>query len=156
MENKKVKNATLCEYDGIRFKSILEMDSYIVLKEEGFNPEYEKKTFHIWEGKKFLVPCYEQFKDRKLHKKVWGLNSYKPLDVKYTPDFTFFICTSSGAMRLIIIECKGKENDVYPYKKKLFRTYLETNHPDSIFFEIHSKKQLCSAVEVIKQLKNGN
>lgn len=152
MENKKVRNATLCEWDGIKFRSMLEKKSYIMLTEEGFNPEYEKKTFHVWEGKKFLIPCYDQHVDRKLHKKVWGLNAYKPLDVKYTPDFTFSIHDSSGADRMVIVECKGQQNDVYPYKKKLFMRWLEENIPGSMFFEVHNQRQLKSAIEIIKNV----
>ena len=34
-----------------------------------------------------------------------------------------------------------------------FREYLENTYPDSIFFEIHSKKQLYAAIEIIKNTK---
>ena len=154
-ENKKVRNASLCEYAGTIFRSKLEMKSYITLIKEGFSPEYEKKTFHIWEGKKYSIPCYDQHSDRKLKKKVWGINSYKPLDMKYTPDFTFTITDSLGRNMLMIIECKGQQNDVYPYKKKLFLRWLEENNPNSVFFEIHNIKQLNTAIEIIKNINNN-
>lgn len=147
--NKKVKNATPLLYDGIQFKSKLEVETYRALKEEGFSPEYEKNTYEVWKGRKFLVPCYDMHNNRKLHKNVWELNQYKVQSIKYTPDITFKIEST-----LIIIEVKGFANDRYPYVKKLFRTWLENNYPQSVFFEIHNKKQLKAAIEIIRKYKN--
>ena len=154
MENKKVKNASECYYAGIHFKSNFERDCYKVLQSEGLNPKYEPQTFHLWSGKSLSVPCYDVHSDRKLKKKVWGINSYKPVDIKYTPDFILHINNSQGAEIMVVIEAKGYPNDRYAYIKKLFRTYLENNHPDSMFFEVHNKKQLKSAISIINELKN--
>ena len=41
MENKKIKNATPREYDGIHFKSLLEVSIYKHLIAAGFHPKYE-------------------------------------------------------------------------------------------------------------------
>ena len=46
--NKKIKNATVREYDNIKFKSILEVSTYKTLIEYGFKPEYEKHTYVVW------------------------------------------------------------------------------------------------------------
>lgn len=154
MENKKIKGATPLKYDNIQFKSKLEVESYKILKSEGFKPEYEQYAFHLWEGKKFAVPCYDMHKDRKLHKNVWGRNDYKPVDIRYRPDFVFFINTPEEVKTMIVVECKGYQNDRYPYVKKLFLSYLEENVPQSIFFEVHNQKQLKAAVEVIKNISN--
>lgn len=152
MKNKKVKNAADHWYDGIHFRSDLEVKSYIMLKQAGFSPQYEPQTFHIWKGKKFSVPCYDVFKDRKLHRDVWGKNKYKPQDIKYTPDFIFYVPDSSGAEMMIVVESKGYPNDRYPYVKKMFRQYLEENHPNSMFFEVHNQKQMKAAIEIIKNI----
>jgi NAD-dependent DNA ligase len=40
VDNKKVKNARGHIYDGISFKSGLEVTAYKELMQEGFNPEY--------------------------------------------------------------------------------------------------------------------
>ena len=148
MENKKVRNATECWYEGIHFKSNLERDSYKALVAAGFSPEYEKHTYVLQDTKLFPTLHYAPFKDRKLHKEVWGLNRYKIISLKYTPDFVFMVDDL-----LIIIEVKGKANDRYPYQKKLFFRWLEDNNPNSAFFEIHNKKQLNEAVEIIKNIK---
>ena len=145
MENKKVRNATECWYDGIHFKSNLERDSYKALVSAGFSPKYEKHTYVLQDTKLFPTLHYAPFKDRKLHKEVWGLNKYKVISIKYTPDFEFMVDDL-----LIVIEVKGKANDRYPYQKKLFFRWLEDNNPNSAFFEIHNKKQLKAAVEIIK------
>jgi hypothetical protein len=146
VENKKVKNAHECIVDGIKFKSDLEGTVYSMLKWEGYNPEYEKNTFYVWRGKKFLTPCYDPHKDRKLGKVVWGINTYKPQDIKYKPDFVFTVDDM-----LIVVEVKGYSNDRYPYQKKLFFRWLEDNNPNSAFFEIHNKKQLKEAIDIIKK-----
>lgn len=153
MENVKIKNAHKCEYNGIKFQSTLEMETYKVLMSNGFNPKYEPQTFHLWEGKKLSVPCYDYHRDRKLRKDVWGLNVYKPISIKYTPDFILHITTSSKADRMVVLECKGFPNDRYVYVKKLFRSYLEEHHPNSVFLEIHNQKQLKTAVNIIKELQ---
>lgn len=149
MENKKVKNATKHEYNGIVFKSGLEVEAYKTFIAEGFNPEYEQHTYQLQETKVYPTPHYTLYKNRKLHKNVWGLNSYKIIGMKYTPDFVF---TING--KTIIVEIKGYSNDRYPYQKKLFFKWLEENNPNSVFFEIHNKKQLNAATEIINNLKN--
>lgn len=144
--NVKVRNATPLEYDGIQFKSKMEVAAYKALKEEGYNPQYEKVTYRLQDSKLYPTLHYAPFKDRKEHKNVWGLNNYKIIGVKYTPDFTFNI-----GDRLIVIEIKGFSNDRYPYQKKLFFKWLEDNTPNSAFFEIHNMKQLKQALEILKE-----
>lgn len=142
MTNKKVKNATVIEYNGIKFKSKLELAFYKLLVQAGFNPQYERKTYLLWEGCKPTVPFYTRDNKTKLLK----LDNTKLRNMTYTPDFTF---TYNG--RFIIIEAKGKENDTYPLKRKLFRGLLENEVPDNpLFFEVFTQKQLLQAIEIIK------
>ena len=129
----------------------MEVTAYKALKEEGFNPQYEQYTYEIWKGRKFNVPCYDLHKNRKMHKDMWELNEYKAQSIKYTPDFTFDVND-----KFIIVEIKGFANDRYPYVKKLFRSWLEENKPQSVFFEVHNKKQLNAAIDIIKNINNQN
>jgi hypothetical protein len=152
MENKKVKNAQCTEYAGIKFKSKFELATYKLLISAGFKPEYEPIHFSVWNGKKFSVPCYDLHVDRKLKKEVWGLNSYKPIDMKYTPDFIFYVHDSSKAEIMIIVEAKGFPTEKYYYQKKLFRSYLEEHYPNSMFFEVHNQKQVITAINIIKSI----
>lgn len=142
-ENKKIKNASPLEYDGVTFKSKLEKMIYQILKENGFPVEYEPNKFVIWEGFRPTIPFYNKDKITRMLK----LEKKKIIDVTYTPDFVFIY---NGY--LVIIEAKGFENDCFYLKKKMFRKWLECHYPKSIYFEIYTKKQLLQAVEIIKAL----
>lgn len=136
-------NASPLEYDDISFKSKLEKMTYQTLREHGFPAQYEPRKFIIWEGFKPTVPFYNKDKSTRMLK----IESKKIIDISYTPDFMF-----NHNNRLVIIECKGFENDIYPIKKKLFRKWLEANLPNSIYFEIYTKKQLLQAIDIINAL----
>ena len=142
-ENKKIINASPLEYDGISFKSKLEKMAYQTLKEQGFPVLYEPKKFIIWEGFRPNVPFYNKDASTRMLK----MDSKKVIDISYTPDLMF-----EYNNHLIIIEMKGFENNTYPLKKKIFRKWLESNYPNSIYFEIFTKKQLLQATDIIKNL----
>lgn len=142
-ENKKIINASPLEYDGISFKSKLEKMAYQTLKEQGFPVLYEPKKFIIWEGFRPNVPFYNKDASTRMLK----MDSKKVIDISYTPDLMF-----EYNNHLIIIEMKGFENNTYPLKKKMFRKWLEFNYPNSIYFEIFTKKQLLQAIDIIKNL----
>ena len=155
MENKKVKGARVTEFDGIKFRSELEVRLYKTLLQEGFKPEYEKKTFHIWEGFLPKIPFYTKNHFKRKDKRIEILSKItvkdnRPLeDITYTPDFII-----EYNDKTIIIEAKGSENDVFPYKFKIFRKYLEKNpiekEKNYEVWEVFSKRQL---LELIKNLK---
>lgn len=142
-ENKKIINASPLEYDGIFFKSKLEKMAYQTLKEQDLPVLYEPKKFIIWEGFRPNVPFYNKDASTRMLK----MDSKKVIDISYTPDLMF-----EYNNHLIIIEMKGFENNTYPLKKKIFRKWLESNYPNSIYFEIFTKKQLLQAIDIIKNL----
>lgn len=141
--NKKVKNATVCEYKGIKFRSLLEVNVYKYLESKGLSPEYEPETFTLIEGWKPTIKFY----DRDKKTKEFRLNEKKIISIKYTPDLKF----RYGEFT-IYVEVKGKENDVYYLKKKLFRKYLEDLGDDSyVYCEIRSKKDLEAFLKILEQ-----
>ena len=142
-ENKKIKNASPLEFDGISFKSKLEKMIYQTLRENSLPVEYEPRKFIIWEGFRPTVPFYDKDKTTRMLK----LEKKKIISISYTPDFVFRYNDY-----LIIIEAKGMENDRFYLKKKMFRKWLENNEPKSIYFEIYTKKQLLQAIDIIKAL----
>lgn len=142
-ENKKIKNASPLEFDGISFKSKLEKMIYQTLRENSLPVEYEPRKFIVWEGFRPTVPFYDKDKTTRMLK----LEKKKIISISYTPDFVFRYNDS-----LIIIEAKGMENDRFYLKKKMFRKWLENNEPKSIYFEIYTKKQLLQAIDIIKAL----
>lgn len=136
MENKKIKNATSLTTNDITFKSKLEASVYRHLLQAGFSPAYEGVTFTIWEGFKPTIPFYGK----------QGLNMKKLISITYTPDFTF--CYED---KFIILEVKGFQNDLFPYKFKMFRKLLEQpKYKNVLLFEVFSIKQLKEYIEIIK------
>lgn len=128
MVNKKIKGATICEYNGITFRSKQELSIYKYLLSVGITPEYEPTKFTIWDRDSFSVPYYDRF--GKTFKRILR----KPTSVHYTPDFIFFV---NGVK--VILEVKGFKNDVAPYKIRLFRDFLEglySNTGDKVCYAV--------------------
>lgn len=114
MSNKKILNATPVSTDGITFKSKLEERIYKALLKKGINVNYEPQKIKIWDCDKLTVPYY----DKKGG--VFQRITSKPVCITYTPDFTFVY---KGTC--VFLEAKGFSNDIFPYKAKLFREWLE-------------------------------
>ena len=141
-ENKKVKNAQVTTYDGINFKSKLEVFCYKKLKEHNIPFEYEKHKFTLFEGFKPSFHCYFPNKLGKLELDLTKLRS-----TTYTPDFVGDYW---------VIETKGRSNDLYPVKLKLFRELVEKDNRYKnykIFVEPHNQNQILQAIEIIKSYK---
>ena len=134
--NKKVKNATSTEYDGITFKSKLEVTIYKALKEKGLNPLYERTRFILQEGFRPSKPYF-----------IKGVcpstvNGYaKIIQITYTPDFEV-----KYNDKILYIEVKGRQNDTYPIKRKLFLKFID-DVPNMYFIEVYSKKDLLNSLE---------
>ena len=162
--NKKVKNATTCTSNNILFKSKLEKTVYNYLKEQNLNPQYEVKTFMLWDSFTPITPFYnkETIKQRDKRIKVGStekaisltLKNHKIIGIRYTPDFYFKYKDLD-----VYIEAKGIENEVFYIKKKLFIKYLdnilENTGQHSIYFEVYTKKQLIQAVSILKEYEQS-
>lgn len=137
--NKKILNAQPTEYKGIKFKSRLEVLVYKTLLDNGITPKYEKETFVLSPKMRSKVPFYNRTKVKGFH-----IMSQVIPKITYTPDFTF---TYKDVY--VIIEAKGKENDVFPFKRNLFRKLLDSYKGKVIYFEVRSKKELLSALNFL-------
>lgn len=135
--NKKVKNAQITIYDNIKFKSRLEVYAYKKLKEAGFEFGYETTTFTLWEG--FKPINVEYYKPNTKGDIV--MVEKKVQNITYTPDFV-----GNGW----ILETKGRENDAYPIKCKMFRKLIE-NSEYKLFLEPHSQKHVDICIQQISQ-----
>lgn len=149
MVNKKIANATSVTLDNIIFKSKLESQMYEELKKQGFNPQYEPYKFHIWEGFKPTLPFYE--KDRKT--KLLKLNDKKMIDITYSPDIVF---DYNGYKVFVEVKPDWFSNDVYPYKQKLFRKYMEEHLKElnPIFVKVGTKRSLLEFINILKEEYN--
>lgn len=160
MENKKIKNATVCTKDNIIFKSILEKKIYSYLEEQGFNPQYEPRKFIIFDSFTPITPFYDRETESQQKKRVRSLGKRsskelhicngKVLPITYTPDIYIRYKNLD-----VYIECKGFTSDTFPLKRKMFRKCLDDIYNNtgqrSIYFEIYTKKQLMQAIEIIKE-----
>lgn len=143
-------------FNGINFKSKLEISCYKKLIEAGFNPEYEKQKFVLFNG--FRLPenvaYFTQLKtnnEGKIHT-IFKNDTRKIRDITYLPDFYFTYKEYE-----IYFDTKGKANDVYPLKKKLFLNMLNNISIQTgkkyLFFEPHNVKQIKESILIIQNLK---
>jgi hypothetical protein len=103
-------------FDGIQFASGLEKHMYIALKKAKIHAIYEGATFELQEGFMFNVDSYERQGNGKGD--MINRGQKKILNIKYTPDF---ISDS------FIIECKGRANESFPLRWKLFKKLITEN-----------------------------
>ena len=103
--------------DGIKFASGLEVYMYKALKKAKIKAKYEGKTFEIVSGFDFIHPCYERTANGRGEFKQRG--GKKILPIKYTPDFI-----GDG----FIIETKGRANESFPMRWKMFKKYINKHN----------------------------
>lgn len=156
-KNKKVKNAKECVFDDIKFKSQLECKCYQKLLENGFDVKYEPFKLKLFEGfypKNFT--WYQPVKQKSIKKYIFKQIYKKILDITYTPDFFVWFKNCK-----IFIETKGKPNDSYPLKKKLFLKKLSEfaekySNEKYYFFEPHNQQQIDELIAILKNIKNND
>lgn len=126
--NKKVRNATPNIYDGIKFKSKLETYVYKQLKAHNLKAEYEPIKFE-------LVPSFT-FCGKKIR------------PITYTPDFV-------GDN--FIIEAKGRPNETFPIKWKLFLFSLFNKDLTDKYklFIVHNHKETDECIKLILDYENN-
>ena len=154
IENKKIKNAHPKEYNGIKFRSQLEVTTYKTLIEYGFTPKYEEETFILWDGFIPTVPFYTKNSFKRKNHNIEVLSPFTVKDRRpvqcavYVPDFTF-----DYKGRHIIVEVKGFSTDTFKYRFKLFRKSLEYREDkDKLeIWEIFTKKQLLDCIRILKE-----
>jgi len=125
-------------YDGITFASGLEKYMYIALKEANIHVEYEGETFTLIPSYYFSNKAYERCANGKGEFKDRG--NKKILNIKYTPDFIG---------EDFIIECKGRANDSFPIRWKMFKKYVRTNLPNVTLFKPQNQKECDETVKLI-------
>ena len=126
-------------YDGINFASGLERYTYIALKKEKLFEYYEGEVFQLIESFDFSNESYEKQANGKGDYTNRG--SKKVLGIKYTPDFTG---------KDYIIECKGRANESFPLRWKLFKLWLTKNNIGKTLYKPQNQKEVDLTVQMIK------
>ena len=125
-------------FDGVQFASGLEKYMYIALKKAKIKAKYEGQTYIVQEGFEFKNKSYERQGNGK--GELVNRGSKKVLPIKYTPDF---ISDS------FIIECKGRANESFPIRWKMFKKYVKENLPRVILYKPQNQKECDKVIELI-------
>ena len=127
-------------FDGITFASGLEKYMHIALKKAKIHNTYEGCTFVIQEGFMFDVNSYERQANGKGD--MVNRGQKKIQSIKYTPDF---ISPS------FIIECKGRANESFPIRWKMFKKFVKNEMPYVTLYKPQNQKECDKVIELIKK-----
>jgi len=131
-------------YDGINFASGLERYMYMALKKAKVKAKYEGNTYEIVPGFNFTNSCIARTAGGKGEYKERG--NKKILPIKYTPDFIG---------KNFIIECKGRANESFPLRWKMFKKYVNKNLKHVTLYKPQNQKECDEVIKlIIKNQKN--
>jgi len=127
--------------DGINFASGLERYMYLALKKAKIKADYEGQTFVVQEAFNFNLSCYEKQANGKGEYKDRGNKHVQ--SVKYTPDFIG---------KDFIIECKGRANESFPMRWKMFKKYVNEHLPHVTLYKPQNQKDCDETIILIQNL----
>ena len=131
-------------FDGITFASGLERYMYQALKKAKIKAKYEGETYIVQEGFMFDNKSYERQSNGKGDLVNRGCK--KILPIKYTPDFV---------SESFIIECKGRANESFPMRWKMFKKYVNHKMKHVTLYKPQNQKECDKVIElIIKSKKN--
>ena len=125
-------------FDGITFASGLEKYMYIALKKAKIHAVYEGSTFVLQESFKFNIDSFERQSNGK--GEMVNRGQKKILNIKYTPDF---ISDS------FIIECKGRANESFPLRWKMFKKYVNKYLKHVTLYKPQNQKECDEVIKLI-------
>jgi hypothetical protein len=131
-------------FDGITFASGLEKYMYIALKKAKIYSEYEGMTFTLQDAFMFDIDSYERQGNGKGD--MVNRGQKKIQSIKYTPDFV---------SPSFIIECKGRANESFPMRWKLFKKLIKNDMPHVTLYKPQNQKECDKVIELIIE-KNKN
>ena len=131
-------------FDGIKFASGLEKYMYIALKKAKIYAVYEGCTFVLQEDFNFEIDSYERQANGKGD--MVNRGQKKIQSIKYTPDFV---------SASFVIECKGRANESFPLRWKMFKKYVNHKMKHVTLYKPQNQKECDKVIElIIKNKKN--
>ena len=130
--------------DGIAFASGLEKYMYLALRKAKIKADYEGETFTLIDGFEFDTTSYERQSNGKGEFKNRG--DKKILPIRYTPDFV-------SLRNSFIIECKGRANESFPMRWKLFKRFINRCYPHVTLYKPQNQKECDQVIELITKNK---
>ena len=125
--------------DGINFASGLEKYMYLALKKAKIPAIYEGETFELQPSFDLPFESYECQGNGK--GEFCNRGNKKILNIKYTPDFVG---------KHFIIECKGRANESFPMRWKLFKKYIAENKLEPFtLYKPQNQKQCDETIRLI-------
>ena len=124
--------------DNIEFKSGLEAYMYKALKAANIKAQYEGVSYELIPSFDLKNKCYERQASSKGEYRNRGGKTIRK--VTYTPDFTG---------RGFIIECKGRPNESFPIRWKLFKMYASKKLPKVTIYKPQNQKECDETVSLI-------
>lgn len=146
MRTKKTRGPVVAKkvvYDGIKFASGLEKYMYTLLKKNNISAAYEGETFVIFNGFTFNSSSYERQSN--------GTGEYvdrgfkKVLPITYTPDFI---------AEDFIIECKGRANESFPIRWKMFKKWINIERPNVTLYKPQNQKECDKTIALILESRS--
>ena len=131
-------SAKKVSFDGIQFASGLEKYMYQALKKAKIHAIYEGATFELQEGFMFNIDSYERQGNGK--GAMINRGQKKILNIKYTPDFV---------SPSFIIECKGRANESFPLRWKMFKKYVNHKMKHVTLYKPQNQKECDEVIELI-------
>ena len=128
------------KFDGITFASGLERYMYQALKKAKIHAIYEGCTFILQEGFTFDNKSYERQSNGKGEMVNRGCK--KILPIKYTPDFIG---------HNFIIECKGRANESFPMRWKMFKKYVNEKLSHVTLYKPQNQKECDKVIQLINE-----
>jgi hypothetical protein len=126
-------------YDGINFASGLEKYMYMALRKAKISALYEGQTYELSRAFDFPFESYERCGNGKGDYKNRG--NKKILNIKYTPDFVG---------KHFIIETKGRANESFPLRWKLFKKLIAEDRLDPFtLYKPQNHKECDETVQLI-------
>jgi len=129
-------------FDGINFASGLEKYMYTALKEAKIHAVYEGAVFELQEGFFFDTDSFERQGNGK--GEMINRGRKKILNIKYTPDFV---------SETFIIECKGRANESFPLRWKMFKKHVKEHIPHVTLYKPQNQKECDKVIELINKRK---
>ena len=125
-------------YDGIKFASGLEKYMYQALKRAKVHAIYEGATFVLQEDFIFNIDSYERQANGK--GQMVNRGQKKIQNIKYTPDFV---------SDSFIIECKGRANESFPIRWKMFKKYVNKYLKHVTLYKPQNQKECDEVIKLI-------
>lgn len=143
-KGRKIVQSKPTKFNETQFASELERDMYIELRRRGIKCAYEGKTYVTLEEFHLEEDCFE----RSTRKSKQMINRTKVTQVTYTPDFV-------GENEEWIIECKGRANESFPLRWKLFKLMTSKWEKPPIIFKPMNKQDCVQVAEILKSRGYG-